>query len=94
MGLENKYSEMEENGKSTNCVDGDVKELKFSDNDDEVGGNERMEQYENYKNSEKTKNGAEFEKMLPDFEDMFKDMPLTKDTTCGFWLFKGPFLQK
>lgn len=94
MGLENKYSEMEENGKSTNCVDGDVKELKFSDNDDDVGGNERMEQYENYKNSEKTKNGAEFEKMLPDFEDMFKDMPLTKDTTCGFWLFKGPFLQK
>lgn len=94
MGLESKYPEMEENGKSTNCVDGDVKELKFSVNDSDVGENERTEKYENLKNSEKTKNGAEFEKMLPDFEDMFKDMPLTQDTTCGFWIFKGPFLQK
>ncbi|XP_062708927.1 solute carrier organic anion transporter family member 74D-like [Aedes albopictus] len=94
MGLESKYPEMEENGTSTNCADGDVKELKFSVNDSDLGENERTEKYENLKNSEKTKNGAEFEKMLPDFEDMFKDMPLTQDTTCGFWIFKGLFLQK
>ncbi|XP_075166175.1 solute carrier organic anion transporter family member 74D-like isoform X2 [Haematobia irritans] len=25
---------------------------------------------------------------------IFNEMPLTEDTTCGFWCFKGPFLQK
>lgn len=94
MGSEKRCTELGENGKSTNSVDGDVKELKFSDENEADGENEQTEQYESYKKSEKTNNGAEFEKMLPDFEDMFKDIPQTKDTTCGFWIFKGPFLQK
>ncbi|XP_065078887.1 solute carrier organic anion transporter family member 74D-like [Ochlerotatus camptorhynchus] len=93
MGSEKRCTEMVENGKSTNSVDGDVKELKFSENDAD-GRNEHTEQYESYKNSESTKIGSEFEKMIPDFEDMFKDIPQTQDTTCGFWIFKGPFLQK
>lgn len=29
-----------------------------------------------------------------EFEKRFKDMPLTDDTTCGFGVFKGAFLQK
>jgi len=35
------------------------------------------------------------EKLLPEnLNDLYKDMPLTDDTTCGFWIFKGYFLQK
>ncbi|XP_077302621.1 solute carrier organic anion transporter family member 74D-like [Arctopsyche grandis] len=28
-----------------------------------------------------------------EFEEFYKKMPLTEETTCGFWIFKGPRLQ-
>lgn len=30
----------------------------------------------------------------PECVDILRDMPLTEETTCGFWFFRGPFLQK
>lgn len=37
----------------------------------------------------------EIEKMLPEeLDNLYSTMPLTKETTCGFWIFKGWFLQK
>lgn len=27
-------------------------------------------------------------------EDVFKELPITDDTSCGIWCFKGPFLQR
>uniref|UniRef100_A0A182QCQ2 Solute carrier organic anion transporter family member n=1 Tax=Anopheles farauti TaxID=69004 RepID=A0A182QCQ2_9DIPT len=49
--------------------------------------------YNNGKQAEKQP--PEVEKMLPDdLEDMYRDMPLTKDTSCGLWMFKGPLLQR
>lgn len=29
-----------------------------------------------------------------DFEEIYKNYPLTDDTTCGFGFFRGPILQK
>ncbi|XP_050093605.1 solute carrier organic anion transporter family member 74D-like [Anopheles aquasalis] len=50
--------------------------------------------YNNGKKAEEAQQ-AEMQKMLPqDIEDMYRDLPLTKDTTCGFWMFKGPLLQR
>ncbi|GAB0096936.1 Solute carrier organic anion transporter family member [Sergentomyia squamirostris] len=37
------------------------------------------------------KNGGN---ITEDFEDLYNHMPLTDETTCGFWIFKGPFYQK
>ncbi|XP_058461062.1 solute carrier organic anion transporter family member 74D-like [Malaya genurostris] len=92
MGSETEGAAMEDQKKSVNCVNSDVNE-KYAEKADENAY--RSVQYESYNNSEKTTNGPEFQKMLPDdLEDMFKDMPLTKDTTCGIWFFKGPFLQR
>lgn len=35
------------------------------------------------------------DKMLEeDFDDIYKNYPLTEDTTCGFGFIKGKFLQK
>lgn len=28
------------------------------------------------------------------FDDLYKTLPLTDDTTCGLWFFKGELLQK
>lgn len=43
---------------------------------------------------EAEKNGDENEvKMSIDIDKMLKDMPLTDDLTCGFWIFKGRFFQ-
>lgn len=37
----------------------------------------------------------EIEKMLPeDFDNLFQTLPITDDTSCGFWMFKGSMLQK
>lgn len=33
---------------------------------------------------------AEFD----EYANMFESMPLTEETTCGFWFFKGAILQK
>lgn len=27
-------------------------------------------------------------------EDVFKELPITDDTSCGIWCFRGPILQK
>lgn len=38
---------------------------------------------------------AEIEKMLPEqFDELYEKLPLTEDTTCGLWIFKGDLLQK
>lgn len=29
-----------------------------------------------------------------DLEMRFKDEPLTEETTCGYWIFRGSFFQK
>ncbi|XP_058065662.1 solute carrier organic anion transporter family member 74D isoform X1 [Anopheles bellator] len=47
------------------------------------------------KEAEATGESPEMAKMLPeDLEDLYRDMALTKDTTCGFWIFRGPLLQR
>ncbi|XP_053687130.1 solute carrier organic anion transporter family member 74D-like [Sabethes cyaneus] len=80
--------------KSENCECNDTDDSKFREKEVTIEDTD-AENYKCYKNSERTQNGAEFQKMLPDdLEAMFKEMPLTKDTTCGFWFFKGPLLQK
>lgn len=28
-----------------------------------------------------------------DFEELYKETPLTKDTQCGYWIFRQNFLQ-
>ncbi|XP_055623979.1 solute carrier organic anion transporter family member 74D-like [Toxorhynchites rutilus septentrionalis] len=88
MGTEEKCHELEERKNSTNHVASDL-EQRLDPEDD------CTKQYEDSKNSEKTNNGPEFQRMLPDdLDEMFKDMPQTEDTTCGYWIFKGDFLQK
>lgn len=38
---------------------------------------------------------TEIEQMLPEqFDKLFKTLPLTEETTCGIWIFKGELLQK
>lgn len=99
MGAEKEYHELGEQPqeKSTNCVGEDVEKCS-NKKVQEVEFSAKFEEHyrRNGDGDEKgVKNGAEMEKMLPnDLEDMFKDMPLTKDTTCGFWIFKGEFLQR
>lgn len=40
-------------------------------------------------------NYAEIEKMLPDqFDDLYKTLPLTEETTCGIWFIRGRLWQK
>lgn len=34
------------------------------------------------------------EELLGDFDDIFKLMPVTGDTSCGVGFFRGPVLQK
>lgn len=34
------------------------------------------------------------EKLLGEFDGIFKLMPVTDDTSCGFGNFRGPILQK
>lgn len=29
-----------------------------------------------------------------EFDDLYRTYPLTEDTTCGFWIFQGSFMQK
>lgn len=42
-----------------------------------------------------TKKSTENEKLLREnLEDLYKDMPITDETSCGFWNFTGPTLQK
>lgn len=37
----------------------------------------------------------EIEMMMPEeFDSLFERMPLNEDTTCGYWIFKGKWLQK
>ena len=37
----------------------------------------------------------EIEQMLPeDFDTLFKTMPVTDETSCGLWIFKGSYLQR
>ncbi|XP_059613651.1 solute carrier organic anion transporter family member 74D-like [Phlebotomus argentipes] len=33
-------------------------------------------------------------KTTEDLEDLYNNMPLTEETTCGYWIFKGPFFQR
>lgn len=33
-------------------------------------------------------------KMTEDINKLLRDMPLTDDMTCGFWIFKGTFFQR
>lgn len=47
------------------------------------------------KESDTTKTKNEFNILLTkDLELMFKDTPLTEDTTCGWGIFSSDFLQK
>jgi hypothetical protein len=34
------------------------------------------------------------EKLMGDFDEIFKNMPVTSDTTCGISFLKGPTLQR
>lgn len=34
------------------------------------------------------------EQLMGDFDDIYKTMPITKETTCGFSFLRGPMLQK
>lgn len=34
------------------------------------------------------------EKLMGDFDDIFKQMPVTDDTSCGYSILKGPTIQK
>lgn len=89
MGAENESHELcEQREKSVNGGGDQFVELGAKDSDEGFNANGTRAR-------EKIQNGPESEKMLPnELEDMFKDMPLTKDTTCGFWIFKGEFLQR
>jgi hypothetical protein len=43
----------------------------------------------------KNGNNPEMERMIPEnLEDLYNDMPITDDTSCGFGALRGPFLQK
>lgn len=42
-------------------------------------------------NDEKTDNE---QTMSEEINKILRDMPLTDDVTCGFWLFKGRFFQR
>lgn len=43
------------------------------------------------KNGEK----SEYDRtMTEDINKLLREMPLTEDMTCGFWIFKGKFLQR
>lgn len=47
------------------------------------------------KNHDEQFDYAEIQKMLPEqFDDLYKTLPLTDDTTCGLGIFKGGWLQK
>uniref|UniRef100_A0A182UP32 Solute carrier organic anion transporter family member n=1 Tax=Anopheles merus TaxID=30066 RepID=A0A182UP32_ANOME len=62
---------------------------------EQVTVGERKGSYAVYNNGKKAEKVVEMEKMLPeDVEDMYRDMPVTKDTSCGFWMFQGPMLQR
>ncbi|XP_037950487.1 solute carrier organic anion transporter family member 74D-like [Teleopsis dalmanni] len=43
------------------------------------------------KNGEKTEQDRS---MTEDINKLLRDMPLTEDMTCGFWIFKGTFFQR
>uniref|UniRef100_A0A182WBM8 Kazal-like domain-containing protein n=1 Tax=Anopheles minimus TaxID=112268 RepID=A0A182WBM8_9DIPT len=82
---------------------GDVRQESDRENDavdrdhvtEQVIVSEHKESYAVYNNGKKAEKMPETEKMLPeDVEDMYRDMPLTKDTSCGFWIFQGPLLQR
>ena len=49
------------------------------------------------KNGLKTQKSVKSEqdrKMTEDINNLLRDMPLTDDMTCGFWIFKGTFFQR
>uniref|UniRef100_A0AAG5DEJ1 Solute carrier organic anion transporter family member n=1 Tax=Anopheles atroparvus TaxID=41427 RepID=A0AAG5DEJ1_ANOAO len=62
----------------------------------QLAASERKSSYTVYNNGKKAEEASpEMEKMLPeDVEEMYRDMPQTRDTTCGLWIFKGPLLQR
>ncbi|XP_052862967.1 solute carrier organic anion transporter family member 74D-like isoform X2 [Anopheles cruzii] len=61
----------------------------------EANGYRVAEAKKSAKEAEATGECPEMAKMLPeDLEDLYRDMPLTKDTTCGFGMFRGPLLQR
>lgn len=38
---------------------------------------------------------TEIEKMLPkEFDDLYRTLPLTEETTCGIWFIRGSLWQK
>lgn len=38
---------------------------------------------------------SEIEKMLPkEFDDLYRTLPLTEETTCGLWFIRGNLWQK
>jgi hypothetical protein len=46
-------------------------------------------------NDDGPKKSPELEKMLvEDFDELFKNMPITDDTRCGIGFLNGRFLQK
>lgn len=54
----------------------------------------------NVKSSEKSNGAKSSEKsdhdqtMTEEINKILRDMPLTDDMTCGFWIFKGRFFQR
>lgn len=61
--------------------DNDVKSIKNGINKNDNNKNKNL-------NDDKEKQNDE------DITEYLKNMPLTDDTTCGFWIFRGKFLQK
>ncbi|XP_055606814.1 solute carrier organic anion transporter family member 74D [Uranotaenia lowii] len=95
MGSEKECPEMGNQEKTTNGCGANVLEKNLLNQQYTECHEERKYDIVYTKSDEKGKYEPEFQKMLPDdIEEMFKDMPLTKDTTCGFWIFRGSFFQR
>lgn len=64
------------------------------------GGEEKCEKTDekfeknDYGKFEKMKSEESETLLRENLEDLYKDMPLTDETTCGFWILKGSFLQR
>lgn len=73
-----------------------------SDNPDNINSESKLLN-SNSSNGSAPKNGLKKQKsvkseqdkkMTEDINKLLRDMPLTDDMTCGFWIFKGTFFQK
>ncbi|XP_023302200.2 solute carrier organic anion transporter family member 74D [Lucilia cuprina] len=96
-----------ENQTSNNTMDANDKQLTqtitiaHSDNPEEITAESKL--LNSSSNGSAPKNGLKKQKsvkseqdrkMTEDINKLLRDMPLTDDMTCGFWIFKGTFFQR